>query len=106
MSWFSGGTTIENLDDPLNPKRLAHYQPENADAYTAHWYDGRVWVNDMNRGLEVLRVDGLAEGVSEPVATPPEGSLAARALATSFTPHVLRPRTAAERLPMLVCTLR
>jgi hypothetical protein len=106
VSWFTGGTTIENLDNPASPVRIAQYQPDDADAYTAHWYDGRVWVNDMKRGLEVLRVEGLAEGESEPVVTPPEGNLAAQVLATGFTPTVVRHRTAAHRGPTLVCTLR
>lgn len=106
VSWFTGGTTIENLDNPMAPVRMAHYQPQDADAYTAHWYDGRVWVNDMNRGLEVLRVEGLAEGTSTPVATPPEGDVVSQALATSFTPSEVRPRTEALRGPSLVCTLQ
>lgn len=104
VSWFTGGTTIENLDNPLSPQRLAHYQPEDANAYTAHWYDGRVWVNDMNRGLETLRVEGLAEGVTTPVDTPAEGDLAALALTQSFVPSAPRARTAAERGPVLFCT--
>jgi hypothetical protein len=106
VSWFTGGTTIENLDNPAAPQRVAHYQPDDADAYTAHWFDGRVWVNDMNRGLEVLRINGLAEGQSRPVATPPEGNAAAQALAANFTPSLRRPRTAAERGPALFCNLR
>ena len=71
VSWFTGGTTIENLDDPLRPERIAQYQPDDALAYTAHWYDGRVWINDMNRGLEVLRVQGLTEPAPAPGGAPP-----------------------------------
>ena len=59
VSWFSGGTNVLDLKDPTRPKEIAHYQPADANAYTAHYFGGRIYVNDMHRGLEVLKVKGL-----------------------------------------------
>jgi hypothetical protein len=61
-SWFTGGTTVEDLSDPLLPRRIAHYQPPDADTYSAAWHDGLIYTADMRRGIEVLRLTGLAEG--------------------------------------------
>ena len=58
----------------------------------------------MNRGLETLRVAGLAEVETTPVETAAEGDLAALALAQSFVPSAPRARTVADRGPVLFCT--
>lgn len=68
-AWFAGGITVEDLSNPLLPKRLAHYKPGDGVAYTSHWYDGRIFVTDMARGLETLKVAGLEEPPAQgPVA--------------------------------------
>lgn len=60
-AWFTGGTTVEDLTNPLQPARIGSYQPADANAYSADWYDGRLYIADMKRGLEVLEVDGVVE---------------------------------------------
>jgi hypothetical protein len=67
-SWFTGGTRVHDISDPLRPVELAWYKPADTVAYTAHWHAGRIYVNDSNRGMEVLEVDGLAEGDLTPAA--------------------------------------
>ncbi len=59
-SWFTGGTTVHDISDPLQPRKLAWYRPDDAIAYTAHWFDGRIYINDAGeRGVEVIEVDDL-----------------------------------------------
>ncbi|HVL81961.1 MAG TPA: hypothetical protein VM840_10260 [Actinomycetota bacterium] len=63
-AWFTGGTTVHDISNPVLPKRVASYRPDDAVAYTAHWYAGRIYVNDMRRGMDVIEVDGVSEGSS------------------------------------------
>ena len=61
ISWFTGGTSVLDLSNPTLPVETAVYAEEDSNAYTSHWFDGRIFVNDMHRGLEVLKVKGLKE---------------------------------------------
>ncbi|HEY7876234.1 MAG TPA: hypothetical protein VIG64_14055 [Actinomycetota bacterium] len=56
MPWFTGGTSLINLSDPAAPRETAYYAPEDAIAYSSQFRNGHVYINDMNRGFEVLRV--------------------------------------------------
>ncbi len=56
-SWFTGGTTVHDISNPALPELIASYRPADANAYTAHWHRGRVYVNDLHRGLEALEID-------------------------------------------------
>jgi len=55
-AWFTGGTRVHDISNPRQPVELATYRPADAIAYTAHWHQGKVYVNDSNRGMEVLEV--------------------------------------------------
>jgi hypothetical protein len=95
--WFNGGVTVEDLSTPASPKRIASYRAAPSIVYTAHWHQagpdepGRIYVNDLNRGMEVLEVDGLVEGTSPEIAAEPEVSGAADRSA-ELIPDVLPPR--------------
>lgn len=58
VPWFTGGTSVLDLSDPATPTELGYYRPDDAIAYTSQWHDGRIYLNDMNRGFEVLDVTG------------------------------------------------
>lgn len=59
VSWYTGGINILDLSEPTQPEEVAHYMPRNALAYGVAWYKRRLFVNDINRGLEVLKVRGM-----------------------------------------------
>ena len=56
-AWVGGGTSVLDLSNPEQPQEVAHYQPEDGVAMSSYWYRGRVFVGDMFRGLDVLRID-------------------------------------------------
>ncbi|HEU0130009.1 MAG TPA: hypothetical protein VFQ85_03340, partial [Mycobacteriales bacterium] len=58
-AWFSGGVSVWDLTVPTQPREVAHYVGSGAVVWTAHWINDRIWVNDMTRGLEVLRLSEL-----------------------------------------------
>jgi hypothetical protein len=58
-SWYTGGTSIIDFSDPLQPQELAFYQPADANTWSSYHYKGRILASDLNRGLEVLGVAGI-----------------------------------------------
>lgn len=60
VPWYTGGFNLVNLEDPSAPEEIGFYQPEGTDMWSAHWYKGRIYTNDMGRGFEVLEVEGLS----------------------------------------------
>lgn len=61
-AWYTGGTSVIDFSNPTVPTEIAYYQPENANTWSSYWYRGRIYVSDLNRGLEVLEIPGLEEG--------------------------------------------
>ncbi|HVE74862.1 MAG TPA: hypothetical protein VNA30_07245 [Mycobacteriales bacterium] len=59
LAWFTGGTSVIDYSDPLLPVEFAHYRPDDANTYSAHYFGGRVYANDKIRGLETLEVEGI-----------------------------------------------
>lgn len=55
-AWYAAGTTVVDLEDPSRPTEIAYFHPSDASALAAYWHRGRVFVSDMNRGLDVLKV--------------------------------------------------
>jgi len=58
-SWYEGGTTVIDFSDPARAREIAFFdahQPLASDAWSSYWYNGRIYVNDIGRGLDVLRL--------------------------------------------------
>lgn len=67
-AWFTGGVSVWDLTVPTMPREEAYYVGSGAVTWTAHWFNDRIWVNDMARGLEVLKMSVLPTG--GPVVSP------------------------------------
>lgn len=62
-SWYEGGTTVVDFTNPARAREIAFYdarQPLSSDAWSSYWYNGRIYVNDIGRGLDVLRLNDPA----------------------------------------------
>jgi hypothetical protein len=59
MPWYTGGFSVINAEDPTAPEEIAYYQPDETNTWSAHYYEGRIYTNDMVRGFEALEVAGL-----------------------------------------------
>ena len=62
VSWYSGGVEVLDVADPASPRPITTYRPESSLAYGVDFYKGRVYVNDIDRGLEVLEPRGMSAG--------------------------------------------
>jgi len=69
-SWYTGGTSVIDFTNPSAPKEIAYYRADDANAWSSYFYRGYVVVNDLNRGVEFMTVDGLPQ--PPPPPPPPE----------------------------------
>jgi hypothetical protein len=56
-AWYGGGTSVIDLTDPTSPHEIAYDDPAgppSADAWSSYWYDGKIYTNDIGRGLDVF----------------------------------------------------
>ena len=61
-SWYTGGTNVIDWTNPTLPVEIAYFQPEDADTWSSYWHKGHIYANDLNRGLDVLKINKLGEG--------------------------------------------
>ena len=59
ISWYTGGTSVVDFSDPTFPNEIAYFRAEDSDSWSSYWFDGRIYVNDLHRGIDVLEVKGL-----------------------------------------------
>ena len=55
ISWYTGGTSVVDFSNPTLPEEVAYFTPSDADVWSAYYYDGRIWVNDLARGSTCSR---------------------------------------------------
>ena len=61
--WYEGGSRVIDFTNPRKPVQLAASIPPDANEWTAYWYDGTIYVSDINRGLDVFALRGdVAKG--------------------------------------------
>jgi hypothetical protein len=55
-AWYWGGTSIIDLTNPASPHEIAYYQATSphADTWSSYWYNGKIYANDITRGLDVI----------------------------------------------------
>jgi hypothetical protein len=62
VTWFTGGWSVLNLDNPTLPEEIAHFQAEDSATYSILWHNGNLYTNDSIRGMEAFSVKGLPKG--------------------------------------------
>jgi hypothetical protein len=71
-SWYRGGTSLIDLTDPENAKEIAFFDPGpkpqpapelDFGAWSSYWYNGFIYSNNFNRGVDIfgVRAKGLRD---------------------------------------------
>jgi hypothetical protein len=59
-AWYFGGTSVIDFTDPTSPHEIAYYDAESnptaGEAWSAYWYDGKIYTNDIRRGQDVFNL--------------------------------------------------
>jgi hypothetical protein len=74
QAWYQGGTSVIDFTDPRNPKEIGWFDrgPINETRivagghWSSYWYNGKIYANEIQRGLDVLLVSGLGGGFKLP----------------------------------------
>lgn len=61
VPWYTGGFNVISVEDSTAPEEVAYYQPEDTDMWSAHYFQGRIYTNDMARGFEAFEVAGVTD---------------------------------------------
>src|SRR4051794_47684 len=59
-AYYTQGTRFLDVSDPRHPRQVAFYRPDDADTWAAYWHKGYVFVADFQRGIDVIRLTGVA----------------------------------------------
>jgi len=57
-AWYFGGTSVVDFTNPTQPQEVAYYDPDSptGEAWSSYWYNGRIYANDMLRGVDVFNI--------------------------------------------------
>jgi WD40 repeat protein len=57
-AWYGGGTSVIDFTNPSQPREIGYYRATTgrgaSDAWSSYWYNGKIYVNDITRGVDVL----------------------------------------------------
>jgi hypothetical protein len=59
VTWFTGGVSVIDATDPLQPTEAAYFMAEDSAAYSTLWYDNKLWTNDHMRGTDSFKIKGF-----------------------------------------------
>lgn len=56
--WYYGGTSVVDFTNPTQPQEVAFYDfdPTSGESWSSYWYNGRIYANDMVRGVDVFNM--------------------------------------------------
>src|SRR5688572_29754158 len=59
-AWYAGGTSVVDFTNPAAPTEVAFYKATggrgSADTWSSYWYNGKIYANDIVRGLDVFNL--------------------------------------------------
>lgn len=80
-SWYAQGTRFLDISNPADPIQVAYFRPDDSVSYAPFFHGDHVYIADIARGIDIVRIDEGATAASNrraPVEAPPM-SAAARA---------------------------
>jgi hypothetical protein len=57
VSWYTAGTTVVDFSNPTLPVEVAFFREVDSYTWSSYYYRGLIYANDLNRGLDVLKLE-------------------------------------------------
>lgn len=65
QAWYQGGISVWDFTDAKKPKEIAYWErgplslerAATGGSWSAYWYNGYIYSNDIQKGLDVLKLD-------------------------------------------------
>lgn len=54
---YAAGTSVVDFTDPTRPREIAYYDAEPTHTWSSYWYNGRVYANDVERGVDIFKIN-------------------------------------------------
>ncbi|MFT4744623.1 MAG: hypothetical protein ACI9AD_000468 [Nitriliruptoraceae bacterium] len=55
-AFYGQGVRFLDVSDPRDIRQVGYYRPDGGNAFASYWHDGYVYVADVGRGMDVVRV--------------------------------------------------
>jgi hypothetical protein len=72
QAWYSGGASLFDFTDPANVKEIGYFDRgpgATGDGYwSVYWYNGAVYGNEIDRGLDTMRLTPTADLTANEIA--------------------------------------
>ena len=68
-AYYTQGTRFLDVSDPRHPRQVGYYRPTDANTWASYWHDGYVYIADLTRGVDVIRLTGAAAGKAAALPT-------------------------------------
>jgi hypothetical protein len=52
-SWYTGGVTVVDFNDRSDPSEIGYYDIPGNNVWSAYWYNGFIYGNDISRGFDI-----------------------------------------------------
>lgn len=68
-AWYTGGTSVVDVDKLLagassDQSEIGFYRPSGGRVWSSYWYNGFIYTNDMNRGVDVMLLSDNARAAA------------------------------------------
>jgi hypothetical protein len=70
-AYYTQGTRFLDLSDPRHPRQVGFYRPDDANTWASYWHKGYVYIADLTRGVDVVKLVGPAAGFGRAAAASP-----------------------------------
>ncbi|MGH2650855.1 MAG: LVIVD repeat-containing protein [Actinomycetota bacterium] len=57
VAWYTGGTRVIDFSNPRLPTEVAYFRPPDGNVWSSYYFKGLIYANDLNRGLDVLKLE-------------------------------------------------
>jgi hypothetical protein len=73
QAWYQGGISVWDFTDSSKPKEIAYWergpisltQPVGGGSWSAYWYNGYIYSNDIAKGIDVLDLKDPRTGIAK-----------------------------------------
>ena len=59
-AYYTQGTRFLDVSDPRHIRQVGYFRPDDANTWAAYWHRGYVFIADLQRGVDVIRLRGSA----------------------------------------------
>ena len=67
-AWYAGGTSVIDFTNPSAPVEIGYYDAVvgrgPADTWSSYWYNGKIYANDIVRGVDAFEFTPVPAGVT------------------------------------------